>query len=75
MFLSLMLVALAVGYKVFVEASKEKNDGHRTLGRLIGIYVMIIAFALSMGSLLKYSCLGKAGGPMGAKNAMCGLKK
>ena len=38
----LCLIALALGYKVFIDASKEKN-GVKLLGQVIGIAVMIFA--------------------------------
>ena len=39
---SISLVALALGYKVFVDAHKEK-EGLKLLGQIIGIFVMLAA--------------------------------
>ena len=54
MFIALNLIALAVGYKVFVEATKEKKD-LKTLGRAIGIFIMMVVFLTSAMALVKYS--------------------
>ncbi len=43
MVIAVSLLALAFGYKAFVDASKEK-EGLKLLGQAIGIFVMILAF-------------------------------
>jgi len=42
MHIALALIALTLGYKVFADASKEK-EGLKLLGQIIGIFVMILA--------------------------------
>ena len=54
MFIALNLIALALGYKVFVEATREKKD-LKTLGRAVGIFIMIIAFTMTTFSVVKLS--------------------
>ena len=54
MFIGLSLIALAMGYKVFADASKEKKERHMSLGRAIGLYIMLLAFASSFYSVIKY---------------------
>ncbi len=58
------LIALAVGYKVFVDASKEKKDV-KVLGRAIGIFIMVVAFLLSLCGAMKYAY--KSGCPIMSK--------
>ena len=54
MHIGLSLIALALGYKIFIEATKEKG-GRKTLGRAIGIYVMLLGFLASVFWIAKYS--------------------
>jgi hypothetical protein len=72
MTIALSLIALALGYKVFVDASHNTN-AYRVLGRAIGIYVMILAFAVSAYSLMKFSC--RAAGLSCPVAKMCPIKK
>ena len=62
------LIALALGYGVFLQASKEK-EGLRLLGQVIGIAVMIGA-VLSGFCAAKYKMMGP-GCPMSSKAPMC----
>ena len=59
MHVSLTLIALALGYLVFLSASKEK-EGIKILGQVIGIVVMLaalLAFACeSAKCATKYGC-------------------
>ena len=55
MHIGLSLIALAFGYKIFIEAMKEKKGSRRTLGRAIGIYVMLLGFIASAFWIAKYS--------------------
>ena len=72
------LIALAVGYKIFVEATKEGKKAYKTLGRLIGIFIMLISSSAVAFTLLKYSL---ANCPVASKAAcpfisrMCPFKK
>ena len=75
MYIPLALISLAVGFKVFVEATKETNSGHRTFGRILALYIMILSFALSAAPLCKAHCrnMGANGGcPILSK--MCLMK-
>ena len=42
---ALLLIALGFGYKVFADATKEAG-GIKTLGRLIGIVMMVLSTAV-----------------------------
>lgn len=56
--IALALIALVLGYKVFIEACKEK-EGLKYLGQAIGIFVMIGALLLTVCGVvfctMKYS--------------------
>ena len=61
MSVAVCLIALALGYRVFVLACSEK-DGVKLLGQAIGIFVMIVAvIAMLMSACPKYSKCGKYG--------------
>jgi len=62
MHVALGLIALALGYLVFVNASKEK-EGIKLLGQVIGIVVMIAALLVMMCGVMK--CAYKYGGGIG----------
>ena len=64
MSVAVCLIALALGYKVFVDASKEK-EGLKLLGQAIGIFVMVAALLASVCATMK--CAYKAGCPMTSK--------
>lgn len=68
MSLALCLIALALGYKVFLDASKEK-EGLKLLGQIIGIVVMALALVSAVCASLK--CMTKAGCPMVSKAYNC----
>ena len=54
----LALVALVLGYRAFLDASKEK-EGVKLLGQVIGIFVMIVALLAFVCGVMK--CLGGDG--------------
>ncbi len=61
--LGLLLIALALGYKVYAEASKEKGT-LKSLGQWVGAIVM--ATALAASALMVYSfSTGKEICPLG----------
>ena len=64
MSVAVCLIALALGYKVFADASKEK-EGIRLLGQIIGIVVMVLALISTACATMK--CAYKAGCPMMSK--------
>ncbi len=64
MSVALALIALALGYKTFVDASKEKKVV-KVLGRAIGIFIMVIASLLSLCGAMKYAY--KSGCPIMSK--------
>ena len=69
MFIALNLIALAVGYLVFLEATKQKNST-KTFGRIIGIFIITAALGMTLLTFLQRSsanCLKKSGCPMGMK--------
>ena len=61
---AISLVALALGYKVFTDAHKEK-EGLKLLGQTIGVVVMIAAVLSILCGVGK--CMGKSGCPMMGK--------
>ena len=62
------LIALSVGYLVYLHASKEK-EGVKLLGQVIGIFVMIAAVLCLACSTAK--CMKKNGCPSSGKAPMC----
>ncbi len=52
----LTLIALAVGYKVFADASKESSPNRRSFGRIVGIFVMTVSFLVCVAPILKAAC-------------------
>lgn len=71
------LIALALGYKVYVDAGKEK-EGAKILGQAIGVFVMIAAVLVTlMGFCPKYRH-GKTGWNCAEKDRTtvdCPMKK
>jgi hypothetical protein len=71
----LALIALVLGYKAFLDASKEK-EGIKLLGQFIGIFVMvtaILAFACGVAKLFGGYGYGKGYCPF-SKGIVCPLK-
>ena len=62
------LIALGVGYLVFLHASKEK-EGVKLLGQAIGILVMIASVLCLLCSASK--CMKRDGCPFSGKAPMC----
>ncbi len=54
MFIALNLIAMALGYHVFIEASKEKKDA-RTVGRLIGVFIVTAALGTILLAFAEWS--------------------
>ena len=65
---AIALIALGVGYLVYLHASKEK-EGVKLLGQAIGIFVMIAAVLCLVCSTSK--CMKKYGGSFSGKAPMC----
>ena len=59
------LVALALGYKVFADAHKEK-EGLKLLGQIVGIVVMIAAVLSMICGAMK--CMNGSQCPLTAKS-------
>ena len=72
MSIGVSLIALALGYKVFVDASRGK-EGVRLLGQVIGIFVMLVALLATICGIRSQmaSCMEGSGCPMKAR--MCQL--
>ncbi|MCG3176712.1 MAG: hypothetical protein MOGMAGMI_01672 [Candidatus Omnitrophica bacterium] len=68
---AIALIALGVGYLVFVTASKEK-EGVKLLGQVIGIFVMIASLLCLICSSMK--CVGKSGYGKGGYDRSCSMK-
>jgi len=43
--IALLLIALGVGYKIYEDGSKNAKKSLKRLGRIIGVFIMVIAFA------------------------------
>ena len=73
---AIALVALALGYKVFADAHKEK-DGLKLLGQVIGIVVMLAAVLCMLCGAAKCvyksqcSMMSKNGCPLAAAKTAC----
>ncbi len=52
----LALISLAIGYKVFIDASKENVTKRRSFGRILGIFIMTFSFMICVAPLLKGAC-------------------
>ena len=55
------LVALGVGYVVYVTATKEK-EGVKLLGQALGIFIMIVAFLGTLCGAMKCAAKGMSVG-------------
>jgi hypothetical protein len=75
MFIALALIALGFGYKTFLEATDVKNDRRRAFGRIVGIYIMCVAFAMSVGHIAKMVDCGPAAGKCPLMSKLCPVKK
>jgi len=64
MFTTVSLIALALGYKVFVDAGREK-EGLKILGQVIGLFVMVAAVLSFVCGAAK--CMSQAGCPLMSK--------
>lgn len=57
--LALLLITLAVGYKVLVEGLREKKGAIRLIGLAVGTFIIAVSL---MGSLcVLMNCAGKKG--------------
>ena len=76
MSIAVSLIALVLGYKIYVDASKEK-EGLKFLGQSIGIFVMILAFAGTLCGISHKVCDMKSGysSPMMQKSCPMMAKK
>ena len=75
MYLAMNLIALAVGYLVFLEATKQKNST-KTFGRIVGVFVITASLGTILLALTQWSaanCMKKTGCPIGIK--FCPLNK
>jgi hypothetical protein len=73
MFISVSLIALCLGYLVYINAGKEK-EGLKILGHVIGITVMILALLATTCGIAKLSKSGLYGKSCGvAKSIACPL--
>ena len=69
MFIALNLIALAMGYFVFIEATKQIGSA-KTFGRAVGIFVITAALGTVLLAFAQWSganCLKKGGCPMSMK--------
>ena len=62
--IGLLLLALGFGYKIFNEASGNAKKSIRQLGRIIGIYIMIVSFIGSLCALQWVIAANKANCPL-----------
>lgn len=75
MFIALNLIALAVGYFVFLEATKQSGSV-KTFGRMVGVLIVTTALGTTLLGFIQWSsanCMKKGGCPIGLK--ACPLNK
>ncbi|GEM_PF-6941660 len=56
---AIWFVTLGLGWHVFSSAAESKNDGRRTIGRAIGLYmvtVSLLATLFMLGKLVMANC-------------------
>jgi hypothetical protein len=58
MFIAVTLIALALGYRVMVDASKEK-EGLKTLGQIIGALVIVMATLTLLCGVMRFAAEGR----------------
>lgn len=75
MFIGLSLIALALGYRIFMDGTRESVGRYRVMGRILGLYIMVISFTASGVSLMKYCNYFSNGTLSGAFSKICPLKK
>lgn len=76
MLMALSLIALGFGYKTFLDASEIKPIERRSFGRIVGIYIMSVAFAYSVGAIAKMAVeCGPASGKCNMISKLCSVKK
>lgn len=75
LFMALSLIALGYGFKVFIEASELKNDRRRSFGRIVGIYIMAVAFAASVGVVGRWAKTNCAVGKSSIMGKFCGMQR
>ncbi len=75
MYIALALIALSFGYKTFLEATDVKSDRRRAFGRIVGIYIMCVSFAVSVDYLAKMAKCGPASGKCSILSKMCPVMK
>lgn len=62
MHLALLLISLAVGYKVYMDGNSQTKKKAKQLGRAIGVFIMILSVA---ATLCATASLIKKGGQYG----------
>lgn len=76
MFIALNLIALAVGYLVFLEATKQSGST-KTFGRMAAVFIITAALGTILLTFIQWSaanCMKKGGGcPIALKS--CPLNK
>ncbi|MBI1977675.1 MAG: hypothetical protein HYS55_02870 [Candidatus Omnitrophica bacterium] len=50
----LLLIALALGYKIFADASTSAKKSLKRLGRIVGVYIMVVSF---VGTVCVLNCV------------------
>ena len=75
MFIALNLIALGLGYLVFLEATKQEKSA-KTFGRMVGVFIITAALGTILLTFAQWSaanCLKKGGCPMSVK--VCPFKR
>jgi cytochrome bd-type quinol oxidase subunit 2 len=76
MHISLALIAIVLGFKLFLDSTKEKQERYRTTGRVLGLYVVTISILMSFFWFAKFAnyCSWKYGNrPL--MSALCPVAK
>ena len=56
----LLLIAMGFGFKIFAEATANGKKTVRQIGRLVGIFMMVVSFFGTLCSVLYVAKYGKA---------------
>ena len=68
---ALLLIALGFGFKIFAEASTNAKKSVKQLGRIVGVFIMLVSF-LGTLCLIRYAVqYGKGGSLCPFSGKMC----
>lgn len=68
--IALFLLVLGFGYRIFIDASRQKIKGFQSLGQSVGVFMMVVSLfgcLYFIASGLKYLCVQKGNCPVMSK--------